>query len=291
MSARERVQIDGKDLHEFGITVIRYEDDLMAAPKDGGGLNVDGIDGIVATNSKVMGNLTGELEISIEGNTELEVLDTLRSFKQFIREGDYRQFTVDNNIGYFRLGKIMNISTYKMYEVDETSTAIGFFTFNITFKDAYEYSVNTIDLVYDSSPDPSLPSPAFRFINSGAPNRGARVTIEPAVGPVTGRVRISCFVEHEGRDVFVNSIMVGRDDEITVPEDNRLVIDFGEPYIELFRILEQVTIPKMSLYYNGQFFTIPRGKILITVTTLNSAGETLPDLNARVHFQFSPKYN
>lgn len=289
MSARERVQIDGKDLHEFGITVIRYEEDLMAAPKDGGGLDVEGIDGIIPTNSNVMQNLTGELEISIEGNTELEVLDTLRSFKQFIREGDYRQFTVDNNIGYYRLGKIVNISDYKLYEIEQESTAIGFFTFNITFMNAYEYSVNKVDLVYEGST--ILPSPIFTFINSGAPNREAQILFEPIAQNLVGRIRIQCFVEEEFSTRYVNEIILGKDAQTLIPLGSQLVIDFNEPYIEIVNTVDGKSLPKMSAYNSGQFFSIPRGKIKITVTALNNVSAPITALSARVHLQFSPKYN
>lgn len=289
MSARERVQIDGKDLHEFGITVIRYEEDLMAAPKDGGGLDVEGIDGIIPTNSNVMQNLTGELEISIEGNTELEVLDTLRSFKQFIREGDYRQITVDNNIGYYRLGKIVNISDYKLYEIEQESTAIGFFTFNITFMNAYEYSVNKVDLVYEGST--ILPSPIFTFINSGAPNREAQILFEPISQNLTGRIRVQCFVEEEFSTRYVNEIILGKDAQVFIPLGSQLLLDFNEPYIEIVNTVDGKSLPKMSAYNSGQFFSIPRGKIKITVTALNNVGAPISTLSARVHLQFSPKYN
>lgn len=291
MSARERVQIDGKDLHEFGITVIRYEEDLMAAPKDGGGLDVEGIDGIIPTNSNVMQNLTGQLEISIEGTTELEVLDVLRSFKQFIREGDYRQFTVDNNIGYYRLGKVINISDSKMYEISQESFAVGFFTFNITFMNAYEYAVNTVDLVYDSSSSIYLPSPAFVFENTGAPNREARIRIDPIGQALVGRVEIKCFIEGEMSDIYVNKLIIGKNGTQLVPMGEALLVDFDEPFIDMLNTVDGKSTPKMSKYESGQFFTVPRGKIRITVTALNDLGQPLSAISAKIQFTFSPKYN
>lgn len=290
MATRERVQIDGKDLHEFGITVIRYEDGLLAAPKDGGGLDLEGIDGVVPTNSTIMTNLTGKLEVSIEGSTELDVLDTLRSFKQFIRDGDYRQFSVDNNLGYYRLGKIITISESKMYELIEQKTAIGFFIFDIIYMNGYEYSINSIDLIFNEGS--TIASPVFTFTNSGAPNREAVLTISAIDEPLTGRVAVTCYSENQDKSVtYINQLVIGKEGKVLADSMSSVRVDFGEPSIDLIGIIDGSVTPKMSLYNSGQFFTVPRGKIRLTVEQLNEAGIPQAHLDANVRLIFTPKFN
>lgn len=292
MAVRERVKIDGKDLHEFGIDVISYQEDgLMAAPKDGGGLDVEGIDGIIPTNSSIMSNLTGTLEIKIEGNTELDVLDTLRNFKQFIRDGDFRQISVDNNLGFYRLGKIVQISDYKIYEIPNESSAIGFFTFKILYQNGYEYAINSIDLNFDIRTASEITSPVFTFNNTGAPNRDAVLTIEPLDVDLVGRLVVTCYTEDKEGLKYVNELVVGKEGQILASITESLVIDFGEPIIELVRHVDGKREPKMSKYTSGQFFTIPKGRIRLTVSSLNSAGTPQVSLNARASIVFIPKYN
>ena len=181
--------IGGKDIKEFGLILLEYKEPLLASPKDGGGLDVDGVDGIIPTRSSVFKNLSGWMEVLVEGETVIEVMDIIRSFKQYLRTSNYTSFSTLENIGFYRIGKVDSGEIISMTDLPEFREAKGIFKFEIIFKDAYEYSSTKVTNIIE--PNGNNIVEAMELYNRGKSTRDFKVTYE-ATARVTGLCTLKC---------------------------------------------------------------------------------------------------
>ena len=132
------VMFDGVELSSFDIKVINYTYPGMPTRKDGGGLNVEGLEGVIPLNRPVYNSSTATIEVVIEGESTTEVHEILRKFKTWVRSVDgFRKVVFNDNMLYSRYGLVTEIDTIDV--TDGLENAVVTFNMAILFRDAYEY--------------------------------------------------------------------------------------------------------------------------------------------------------
>ena len=301
MSARAGLQIDGKYLYEYGATLIDYIEPLTASPKDGGGLNLEGIDGIVPTGSAVMSAGTGSIEIMIEAQSEEFVLEAKRRFVNWVRQEDFRKYTIENNPGFYRWAKLLSESEPSITET--ASGCIGFFKFNLLFRDAYEYEVSP-QIGFKAIENANAVTNLVDFIvtNNGSISDEFALQIENMTGVEPTLVDegvyqllLIPYTESNPSPLdadAVSQLTFGSHLTLEDPLDPRgykWLVNMAVPNI--FSSDGTVSGMKNYLagYYSGNFFKIPSGRFILRVKrTLETPNAAV--LPIEISYSFTSKY-
>lgn len=134
--------IDGKSLSDLGLKLLDYEIDTLPSRKDGGGINAEGLEGVIPLTNTVYNSATGTLTIIIEGESNEAVHDILRDFRTWVRSTtDFRKMIFTDDPKYFRKGIIQNFSPLKITSGVDNSVAE--FTADLLFEDAFLHTSET----------------------------------------------------------------------------------------------------------------------------------------------------
>ena len=279
--------IGGKDIKEFGVILLEYKEPLLASPKDGGGLDVEGVDGIIPTRSSVFKNLSGHMEVLVEGETVIEVMDIIRSFKQYLRESHYTSFSSLENIGFYRVGKVDSGEIVSMTDLPEFREAKGIFKFEIIFKDSYEYSSTKVTNVIE--PNGNNIVEAMELYNRGKSTRDFKVTYE-ATAPVNGIMYVEMFIPKNGTWVRAGkNLSIGLAGSTTLSSGQKITINFSKP--EILLTDGTTTADKISLYTAGQFFEVPQGRFRLSFNVFEDMINGIRlGLTHKIGFELEPKF-
>lgn len=263
MANRQTLILDGIDIATKRVKLLDYTILNFAGYKDGGFKNPDGIDGVLDSPSSAMSGLTGNAIFIIEGETESEVNDIYRKFKQWIRSKSFWKISTKEDPNFYRLGKFLGEEEpSQLTEVPVFRQAWRVIKIAIQFKDGYEHSA--------SSPEQSVPSSGILTIqNDGRATRDLKVTIQ-ATSNITGYFRIE--VSNSGSLVF------GTDGSL-MARNQLFTVDFGTFELLLIATNNRVT-NRFSMIKEGSFFKVPSGsstfKVQYKARWANAWTSTLP---------------
>lgn len=258
--------INGTDISEFGVSVLEYEEPVIGTPKDNGGSDLEGIDGIVPTHNDVFDNVKGSLTIIIEDSSELEVLNSLRKFKQYCRSQGYAEISTLENVGFYRIGYITSGKLVSFTSVPDKGTCKGIYEFTITFKDAYEYSASHVTGTFKG--DRIQDYHRFTIYNEGKATHDFKLEFS-SDREITGRIEFALLIPDEnGIYQYGPSLTIGEVDQTILTPETRIVIDFSEPTITVHTGTSKQM--KFSLYTKGQFFQIPHGEVKLQLVNFQN---------------------
>ena len=279
--------IGGKDIKEFGVTLLEYKEPLLASPKDGGGLDVEGVDGIIPTRSSVFKNLSGWMEVLVERETVIEVMDIIRSFKQYLRTSNYTSFSTLENIGFYRIGKVDSGEIISMTDLPEVREVKGIFKFEIIFKDAYEYSSTKVTNIIE--PNGNNIVEAMELYNRGKSSRDFKVTYE-AIAPVSGIMYVEMFIPKNGTWARAGkNLSIGLAGSTTLSAGQKITINLSKP--EILLTDGTTTADNISIYTAGQFFEIPQGRFRLSFNVFEDRINGIRlGLTHKIGFELEPKF-
>lgn len=278
MASRQTLLVDGIDLVDKGATVLEYVGLTFAGFKDSGFKNPEGIDGVLDSPSNAMSALTGSVTLMFHGETEKQVNQKYRQFKQFIRSKSFWRISTLEDPGYYRMGKFLGETEQgKLVDVQAFKDTSLVVKLGIQFKDAYEYSDSTVRKVYKFQPalgGDSLPNP-------GRPTRQFRVEIR-TTSQIKGYFRIGEKSSGQFVEFGTNSVLM--------ESGSIIILNLGT--FELIKISSANQATNLFRYIKrGAFFKIPNGNSTITIEyRADDAATWTSTLPAQVELFLNPSY-